>query len=173
VGYLQGAVGILLDHQHGETAAAQSGDGGEDLILIGGRESARRLVEEEELRPRLQHHGGFEDLLLASAEIAREHGELGGEERKPRERLIDRRGHRGAAQREGTQLEVLPHRHEGKIAAALRHETDTELQSLAGEVRSWAVRKDRPPNAGLAVEGPAGWTSRAVRPITVVTVPRR
>ena len=62
----------------------------EDLVLVAGREAERRLVEQQQLRPRLQHHGGLEDLLLAAAEIAGQHAELGGEQRKLRQHPVDR-----------------------------------------------------------------------------------
>ena len=87
VGDLQRAMRVLLDHQHGQAAVAQLGDGLEDLVLVAGRQAERGLVEQEELGPGLQHHRGFQDLLFAAAQIAGQHAELGREQREARQHL--------------------------------------------------------------------------------------
>src|SRR2546425_10502577 len=70
VGYAERRVGVLLDHEHGRAAAPDVRDDRERRLHNGWREPQRRLVEQDEPRPRHQRAGDGDHLLLATRERA-------------------------------------------------------------------------------------------------------
>src|SRR5438270_3856004 len=70
VGDQQRAAHVLLDHEDRDPGRRDPLDGREDVALHARRQAERRLVEQQEAGLDQQHHGHFQDLLLAAREIA-------------------------------------------------------------------------------------------------------
>ena len=104
--------------------------GGEDVALHLGREAERGLVEQQQRRLDQQHHGHFQDLLLAARQVAgigapflAQHGERAGD-------AVDGGVVHRLGQGVAAHFQVLGHRHRREIATALRHEADAALEAL-------------------------------------------
>src|SRR5207245_443135 len=79
----------LLDEEHGHALAIELADRVEDLPDDDRRESERRLVEEEQLRPRHEGARDREHLLLAARERPAELPPPLGEDRKQRADVVE------------------------------------------------------------------------------------
>ena len=124
IGELEGHLGILLDEQHADPLALELPDGAHDGFHHERRQALRRLVQEEQLRPREEGADDGEHLLLAPGEqpsLAIQHlAEL----RKALEHALQ-----GPARaRPASDLQVLPRGEVGEDAARLGHEGDAELR---------------------------------------------
>src|SRR6476619_8166245 len=66
MGDAQGQVGVLLDHEHRDALLVELGELAEQALDDEGGQPERRLVEQEEPRPRHERPGDRQHLLLAS-----------------------------------------------------------------------------------------------------------
>jgi len=133
IGEAQRKRGVLLDEQHRGPAVADAGDHRADRLDHDRREPERRLVEQNQRRPRHQRAADGEHLLLATGQRS---GELLTPLLQHRERVEDARhvlcDLPAIGADEGAELQMLLHRHLWPDLALLRTVRDAEADDDVG-----------------------------------------
>src|SRR5439155_8815108 len=148
-------VRVLLDQEHSDAALVDLADGPEDLAHQERREAERRLVEQQQPRPRHEGARDREHLLLAAREGARALAAALAQAREEAERLLAILGDAGAVPAAvGAELEVVVHRevreHQAPFGAC---ETPSATISWGGmRVISLPSKRMRPARAGINPE---------------------
>ena len=116
----------------------------EDLVDHQRREAERRLVEEQELRPREQRAGDRELLLLAARELRARPVAVAPEHREALEHPVDVGLRRRAVVAAGrADVQVLADREPAEDAAVLGDERDAGPQDLVGRQARRSTRRRR------------------------------
>ena len=147
VRHTQRLIRVLLDHQHRRALAPDVGDDRERLLDERGRETQRRLVEENESRAGHERAADREHLLLAAREGARGLTPPLGEDRKVGAHALEvTHDLRAVSSHVRPHREVLFDREVRKDASPLRTVGDAGLEHIGGlEAADHAVlEKDAP-----------------------------